>query len=174
MWNQYLVNLGFDDNKQGLKLMIIFQMWLGKTISKVAITKTKLNQREINKKKKTSKRSVFQDLSFIGSHCEVFGALGFSCITLLIYGPKIFQELFCFKSFKIRWFHVFNQNLVSNAFQSCLKGFKLKMMVVELKTAQPVESDEELIDLFNSIGQRVQKFSLSSRMLVQLTDKKLG
>ena len=61
-----------------------------------------------------------------------------------------------------------------NVFQTCLKGFKLKMMVVELKTAQPVESDEELIDLFNSIGQRVQKFSLSSRMLVQLTDKKLG
>ena len=26
--------------KQGLKLMIIFQVWLGKTISKVAITKT--------------------------------------------------------------------------------------------------------------------------------------
>ena len=63
---------------------------------------------------------------------------------------------------------------MSNVFQTCLEGFKLKMMVVELKTAQPVESDEELIDLFNLIGQRVQTFSLSSRMLVQLTDKKLG
>ena len=48
------------------------------------------------------------------------------------------------------------------------------MMVVELKTAQPIESDEELIDLFNSIDQRVQKISLSSRMLVQLADQKLG
>ena len=45
--------------KQGLKLMIIFQVWLDKKISKVAIEKTKSSQREINKKKKTSKRSVF-------------------------------------------------------------------------------------------------------------------
>ena len=40
MWNQGLVNLGFDDNKQGLELMIIFQVWLGKPIFKMAITKT--------------------------------------------------------------------------------------------------------------------------------------
>ena len=44
---------------------------------------------------------------------------------------------------------------MSNVLQSCLKGFKLKKMVVELKTAQPVESDEELVDLFSSISQRV-------------------
>ena len=63
---------------------------------------------------------------------------------------------------------------MSNVFQSCLKGFKLKKMVVELKTTQPVEPDEESveldeepIDLFNSIGQGVQKPSLFSRMLVQ-------
>ena len=39
---------------------------------------------------------------------------------------------------------------MSNVFQICLKGFKLKMMVVEPKTAQPVESDEEPVDLFIS------------------------
>ena len=39
-WNQGLVNLDFDDNKTRLELMIIFQVWLGKTISKVTITKT--------------------------------------------------------------------------------------------------------------------------------------
>ena len=35
--------------KQGLELMIIFQVWLGKKISKVAITETKSGQKEINK-----------------------------------------------------------------------------------------------------------------------------
>ena len=39
---------------------------------------------------------------------------------------------------------------MSNAFQTCLKGFKLKMMIVEPKMAQPVELDEELVDLFSS------------------------
>ena len=44
--------------KQGLKLMIIFQMWLGKTISKVAITKT--NQaNEKSWRKKPPQREVF-------------------------------------------------------------------------------------------------------------------
>ena len=35
---------------------------------------------------------------------------------------------------------------MSNAFQTCLKGFKLKKLVVDPKTTQPVESDEELVD----------------------------
>ena len=35
---------------------------------------------------------------------------------------------------------------MSNVFQTCLKGFKLKKLVIEPKTAQPVESDEEPID----------------------------
>ena len=39
---------------------------------------------------------------------------------------------------------------MSNVFQTCLKGFKLKMMVVESKTTQLVELDEEPIDLFSS------------------------
>ena len=41
------------------------------------------------------------------------------------------------------------------------------MMVVESKTAQPVESNEEPVYLFSSTDQKVQKLSLSSRMLIQ-------
>ena len=86
---------------QGLKLKIIFQMWLGKKIFKVVITKTKSSQRKINKKKKTSKRSVFQDLSFIGSLCKVVGALGLSCITLLSYVPKSSKSNFVLNPLKL-------------------------------------------------------------------------
>ena len=39
---------------------------------------------------------------------------------------------------------------MSNVFQTCLKSIKLKKMVIEPKTAQPVEPDEEPIDLFGS------------------------
>ena len=35
---------------------------------------------------------------------------------------------------------------MSNVFQTCLKGFKLKMLVIKSKTAQPIESVEESID----------------------------
>ena len=49
---------------------------------------------------------------------------------------------------------------MSNIFQTCLKGFKLKMMVVKPKTAQLVEPDEKPINLFNSTDQGVQKPSL--------------
>ena len=35
---------------------------------------------------------------------------------------------------------------MSNVFQTCLKYFKFKKLVVEPKTAQLVESDEELVD----------------------------
>ena len=56
---------------------------------------------------------------------------------------------------------------MSNASQFCLKGFNLKMMVVEPKMAQSVESNEELVDLFSSTDRRVQTPSLSSRMVVQ-------
>ena len=81
--------------------MIIFQVWLGKTISKVAITKTKSSQREVNKKKNTSKRSIFQDLSFIGFLCKVVGVLGISCITLLIYVPKSSKSNFVLNPLKL-------------------------------------------------------------------------
>ena len=83
--------------KQDLKLIIIFQVRLSKKIFKVTIIKTKLSQKEIYKK--TSKRNIFQDLSFIKYLCKVVGALGFSFITLFMYQNH--QKLFCFKSFKI-------------------------------------------------------------------------
>ena len=57
---------------------------------------------------------------------------------------------------------------MSNVFQTCLKDFTLKMIVVEPKMTQPVESDKELIGLFISTSRNVQKPSLSSRTLVQL------
>ena len=58
MWNQGLVNLGFDDNKQGLELMIIFQVWLGKMISKVAIIK-KNQAKNKSLRKRRPQREVF-------------------------------------------------------------------------------------------------------------------
>ena len=62
---------------------------------------------------------------------------------------------------------------MSNVFQTCLKGFKLKKLVVEPKTAQPVESYEELVDpLTQSVDlqlnwSRNTKNILSFRMVVQ-------
>ena len=41
---------------------------------------------------------------------------------------------------------MFSTKTVSNVFQTCLKCFKLKKLVVEQKMAQPVEPDEEPID----------------------------
>ena len=89
--------------KQVLELMIIFQVWLCKKISKVAITKTKPSQSQwkINKKKKTSKSSLFQVLSFIGFLCKVVGALSFSCITFFIFAPKSSKTYFVLNLLKI-------------------------------------------------------------------------
>ena len=101
LWNQGLVNLSFDDNKIRFETNIMLQVWLGKKISKAIITKTKSNQREINKKKKTSKRSSFQDPSFIRSLCKVVGALGFSCITFFTYAPKSSKSFFILNPLKV-------------------------------------------------------------------------
>ena len=92
VWNQGLVNLDFDDNKTRFGTNDYILNMIDKKISKVIITKTKSSQRKIHKK--TSKRSVFQDPSFIGSLCKVVGALGFSCITLFIYEPKSSKSYF--------------------------------------------------------------------------------
>ena len=86
--------------KQGFELMIIFQVWLCKMISRATIIKTKSSQREINKKK-NSKRSVFQNLSFIRSLCKVVGALGFSCITFFTYAPKSSKSYFVLNLLKL-------------------------------------------------------------------------
>ena len=101
MWNQDLVNLSFDDNKTRFWTNIMFQVWLGKKISKVIITKTKSRQEKINKKKKTSKRSSFQDPNFIRSLCKVVGALGFSRITFFTYAPKSSKSFFILNPLKL-------------------------------------------------------------------------
>ena len=77
--------------KQGLELMIIFQVWLGKTTSKVAI------QRQIKFRRNHEEKDHLKDKSFsrpklLKSLCKVVGALGLSCITLLIYAPKSFKS----------------------------------------------------------------------------------
>ena len=56
--------------------------------------KDKSNQKEIIKKKKISKRSVFQDSSFIRSLCKVVDALEFSCITFFTYASKSSKSYF--------------------------------------------------------------------------------
>ena len=55
---------------------------------------------------------------------------------------------------------------MSNIFQICLKGFKLKKLVVEPKTAQPVEPDEEQVDPQLNWSRGAKKTSLSSRTVV--------
>ena len=55
---------------------------------------------------------------------------------------------------------------MSNIFQTSLKGFKLKKLVVELKTAQLVEPDEESVDpQFNRL-KGAKKLYLSFRTVV--------
>ena len=62
--------------------------------------KDKSSQKEIMKKKTTSKKSVFQDPSFIRSLCKVVGAFRIFMHYILYLCTKIIQELFCFKYFK--------------------------------------------------------------------------
>ena len=56
---------------------------------------------------------------------------------------------------------------MSNVFQICLKGFKLKKLVIEPKTAQPVELDKEPVDPQLNRLRSVKKPYLSSRTVVQ-------
>ena len=56
---------------------------------------------------------------------------------------------------------------MSNVFQTCLKGFKLRKLVVEPKTAQPIEPDKESVDPQLNWLRGVKKHSLSSRMIIQ-------
>ena len=93
--------------KQDLELMIIFQVWLQDDFQSDN-HKDKSSQGEIMKKKTTSKRSVFQDPSFIRSLCKVVGTLGFSCITFFTYAPKSFKSYLVLNILSVGWFHVFN------------------------------------------------------------------
>ena len=63
--------------------------------------KDKSSQREIIKKKKTSKKSVSQDPNFLRSFCKVVGALGFSYITFFTYASKSFKSYFILDILKL-------------------------------------------------------------------------
>ena len=83
-----MVNLGFDDNKIKFKTNDYISSVIRQDDFQSGNHKDKSSQRAIIKKKKTSKRSVFQDPSFIRSLCKVVGALGLSRISFFIYAPK--------------------------------------------------------------------------------------
>ena len=108
VWNQCLVNLDFDDNKTKFKTNDYISSVIRQDDFQSSNHTDKSSQREIMTKKTTSKRSVFQDPSFIRSLCKIVGALGFPCITFFTYATKSSKSYFVLNIFKIRWFHVFN------------------------------------------------------------------
>ena len=108
MWNQGLVNLDFDDNKTSFRNNVYISSVIRQDDFQSSNHKDKSSQGEIMKKKTTSKRSVFQDPSFIRSFCKVVGALGFLCIKFFTYAPKSSKSYFVLNNFQIGWFHVFN------------------------------------------------------------------
>ena len=61
---------------------------------------------------------------------------------------------------------------MSNVFQICLKGFKLKKLVVEPKTTQPVELNVEPIDPKLNRSRSKKKPSLSFKTVVQSIEVK--
>ena len=89
-----MVNLDFDDNKTRFRTNDYILSVIRQDDVQSGNHKDKSSQREIIEKKKTSKRSVFQDPSFIRSLCKVVDALGFSCITLFTYAPKSSKSYF--------------------------------------------------------------------------------
>ena len=108
MWNQGLVNLNFDDNKIKFRTNDYISSVFRQDDFQSNNHKDKSSQRKIIKKKKTSKRSGFQNSNFIRSLCKDVGTLGFSCITFFTYAPKSSKSYFVLNIFKIGWFHVFN------------------------------------------------------------------
>ena len=108
VWNQGLVNLDFDDNKTRFRTNDHISSVIRQDDFQSGNHKDKSSQGEIMKKKTISKRSVFQDPSFIRSLCKVIGALGFSCITFFTYAPKSSNSYFVLNILRIEWFHVFN------------------------------------------------------------------
>ena len=101
LWNQGLVNLGFDDNKTLFRTNDYILSVIRQDDFQSGNHKDKLSQGKIMKKKTTSKRSVFQDLSFIRSLCKIVGAFGFLCITLFTYAPKSSESYFVLNILKI-------------------------------------------------------------------------
>ena len=89
-----MVNLDFDDNKIRFRTNDYISSVIRQDDFQSGNHKDKSSQREIMKKKTTSKRSVFQDPSFIRSLCKVVGALGFSCFTFFTYASKSSKSYF--------------------------------------------------------------------------------
>ena len=101
LWNQGLVNLDFDDNKIRFRTNDYISSVIRKDDFQSGNHKDKSSQREIIKKKKTSKRSVFQDPNFIKSFCKVVDELGFSCITFFTYVLKSSKIFFILNPLKL-------------------------------------------------------------------------
>ena len=96
-----MVNLGFDDNKKKFRTNDYVSNVIKKDDFESGNHKDKSSQREITKKKITSKKSVFQYPNFIRSLYKVVGALGFPCITFFTYTPKSSKSYFILNIFKI-------------------------------------------------------------------------
>ena len=99
--NQGLVNLGFDNNKTRFRTNYYILSVIMQDDFQSDNHKDKSSKEEIMKKKTSSKRSVFQDSSFIRSLCKVVGALGFSCITFFTYAPKSSKSYFVLNILKL-------------------------------------------------------------------------
>ena len=99
--NQGLVNLGFDNNKTRFRTNDYILSVIMQDDFQSDNHKDKSSKEEIMKKKTSSKRSVFQDSSFIRSLCKVVGALGFSCITFFTYAPKSSKSYFVLNILRI-------------------------------------------------------------------------
>ena len=89
-----MVNLDFDDNKTRFRTNDYISSVIRQDDFQSGNHKDKSSKGEIMKKKTTSKRSVFQDPSFIRSLCKVVRALGFSRITFFTYAPKSSKSYF--------------------------------------------------------------------------------
>ena len=97
-----MVNLGFDDNKIRFGTNDYISNVIRQEDFRNDNYKDKIKPKRYKKKKKDLKeKCFFQDLSFIGFLYKVVGALGFSCITLLIYASKSSKSNFVLKSFTI-------------------------------------------------------------------------
>ena len=96
-----MVNLDFDDNKIRFRTNDYISSVIRQDNFQIGNHKDKSSQREIMKKKTTSKRSVFQYSSFIRSLCKVVGVLGFSYITFFTYAPKSSKSYFVLNILRI-------------------------------------------------------------------------
>ena len=95
-----MINLGCDDNKIRFKTNDYISSMIKQDDFQSGNHKDKSSQGEIMKKT-TSKRSVFQDPSFIRFLCKVVGALGFSRITFFTYAPKSSKSYFVLNILKL-------------------------------------------------------------------------